>query len=222
MYVRPSPETMSYNAYTNSYTNAYTNPGYQVLQPSVPATTPQRITGKYKSIVAAFCALTIPLAALIGVLAYLILHYRVERAVIHGSLIGLAASQAGQDDGAVFFVNLNPTFLMKIASLSTSIATLLTTFAVGLAVYPLAAAILNNTRANTPDALLTPYQYYLTIDLIENTGLMSVWRWLKYSFSKSSKAATPPRQAQSIGRVACIVIAFGYMPLPFSALLVIF
>ncbi len=121
-----------------------------------PAPAPKRITGKYKAILTGFLALTFPLAVVVAILLGLIFHYQVKHNVINGSSIHSPRTQA---ESGVIYVNLNPTFLMKVAGLSSSIATFLTTFAVGLAAYPLAFAILTKTRDGVPDALLTPYQY---------------------------------------------------------------
>ncbi|KAI9867932.1 MAG: hypothetical protein M1813_007754 [Trichoglossum hirsutum] len=61
---------------------------------------------------------------------------------------------------------------MKVASLSSTIATFLTAFAVGMTAYPLASAVLTKTRDGMPDGLLTPYQYYLVLNLLGNGGII--------------------------------------------------
>ncbi|KAF7177282.1 hypothetical protein CNMCM7691_005172 [Aspergillus felis] len=167
--------------------------------------TSSRITGKYTNIFTAFLILTLPLAVLVAVLLFLIFHYRVTNDVVSGALI----QDLAQSDHGVLYVNINPTFLMKIASLSSTVAGFLTTFAVGLAAYPLASAVLKSTRDCLPDALLSPLQYYLTLDLVENAGYMAVWRWLKFAFSKRSKETRPPPQVMTIGRIACASLIFG-------------
>ncbi|GIJ83067.1 hypothetical protein Asppvi_001584 [Aspergillus pseudoviridinutans] len=167
--------------------------------------TSSRITGKYTNIFTAFLILTLPLAVLVAVLLFLIFHYRVTNNVVSRALI----QDLAQSDHGVLYVNINPAFLMKIASLSSTVAGFLTTFAVGLAAYPLASAVLKSTRDCLPDALLSPLQYYLTLDLVENAGYMAVWRWLKFAFSKRSKETRPPPQVMTIGRIACASLIFG-------------
>ncbi|KAJ5174795.1 uncharacterized protein N7482_000672 [Penicillium canariense] len=89
------------------------------------------------------------------------------------------------------------------------IAGFLTTVAAGLAAYPLASAVLTKTRDGNPGALLSPFHYYLMLDLIENAGYFTVWRWLKFRFSKSQKQTKPPPQLINLGRTACLTLIFG-------------
>ncbi|OOQ82714.1 hypothetical protein PEBR_37778 [Penicillium brasilianum] len=167
---------------------------------------PQRITGKYANIFLGFLILTLPLAALVAALLVLIYHYRVEQITPSGFSV---ASVTPQDEHGALYVDINPTILMKVASLSSTIAGFLTTVAAGLAAYPLASAVLVKTRAENPDALLSPFHYYLALDLIENAGYFTVWRWLKFRFSKSQKQTNPPPQLISLGRIACVTLVFG-------------
>jgi hypothetical protein len=74
--------------------------------------------------------------------------------------------------------------------------------------------VLTKTRAGDPDALLSPFHYYLTLDLIENAGYFTVWRWLKFRFSKSQKQTNPPPQLIKLGRIACVTLTFGYEKFP--------
>lgn len=171
-----------------------------------PAPAPKRMRGKYKTILTGFLALTFPLALVVAVLLGLIFHFQVKHNVISRSSIH---SPKTRGENGVIYVNLNPTFLMKVAGLSSTIATFLTTFAVGLAAYPLASAMLAKTRDGLPDALLTPYQYYLTLNLLESAGIFSVWRWLRFALSKRRKQAKPPGQSMNIGGVACIALLLG-------------
>lgn len=172
---------------------------------------PRRITGKYANIFLGFLILTLPLAVLVALLLVLIYHYRVEQNTPGGLLM-----QSGtlQNAHTALYVDINPTILMKIASLSSLVAGFLTTVAVGLAAYPLASAVLTNTRDGHPDALLSPFHYYLTLDLIENAGYFTVWRWLKFRFSKSQKRTNPPPQLINLGSIACLTLIFGYETLP--------
>lgn len=171
-----------------------------------PPTAPKRITGKYKTILIGFLVLTIPLTALVAALLGLVFRYRVK----HNFVSELSIQSLGtHDENGVLYVNLNPTFLMKVASLSSTIATFLTTFAVGMTAYPLASAVLTKTRDGMPDGLLTPYQYYLVLNLLGNGGIMSVWMWLKFAFSKRGKQTKPSSQSMNVGRVACITLFLG-------------
>ncbi|KAF3385478.1 hypothetical protein F1880_001721 [Penicillium rolfsii] len=167
---------------------------------------PRRITGKYTNIFLGFLILTLPLAALIAVLLVLIYHYRVEQVTASGLVV---QPELLLNDHSALYVDINPTYLMKIASLSSLIAGFLTTVAAGLAAYPLASAVLTKTRDGDSDALLSPFHYYLTLDLIENAGYFTVWRWLKFRFSKSQKQTKPPPQLISLGTIACLTLIFG-------------
>lgn len=168
---------------------------------------PRRITGKFANILLGFLILTLPLAALVAVLLALIYYYRVEQITPSGDLL---QSGAQQNDQGALYVDINPTILMKIASLSSTIAGFLSTVAAGLAAYPLASAVLTKTRSGDQDALLSPFHYYLVLDLIENAGYFTVWRWLKFRFSKSQKQTSPPSQLIKLGRIACVTLFFGY------------
>ncbi|KAI9785892.1 MAG: hypothetical protein M1839_008158 [Geoglossum umbratile] len=139
-----------------------------------PPTTPKRITGKYKTILTGFLVLAIPLSALVAILLGLIFHYRLKHNVISGFSI---QSPKTRDESGVLYVNLNLTFLMKVASLSSTIATFLTTF----------GWVPSGVRGAHQDKRWGAgwaFDALSVLGLLENAGIVSVWRWLKFAFSR--------------------------------------
>ncbi|TGZ78487.1 hypothetical protein EX30DRAFT_365977 [Ascodesmis nigricans] len=178
---------------------------YTPFTPSPPA----HITGKHSTILLHFLILTLPLSIITAILLGLIFHYQITPTPITSSSLLTARTTS---DSSVYYVHLNPTFLMKIASLSSTIATFMTTFAVGLAVYPLAAGLLRDTRDIRPERLLTPWQYYWVLNFAENAGWPAVYRWIwgrKEKKEKTGVKVEAPKRAVNVGRVALATLVFG-------------
>jgi hypothetical protein len=134
--------------------------------------------GKYKTIMINTLIVVVPLLLICIILLCLVFHYRVRHNVPFG---GRLQSVGTEDESGVIYVNINPTYLMKVASLSSTIATSLASFAVILAAYPLAVNILQQTQLLNYDKLLTPYQYYLALGLVESASIPAIYRWLMYT-----------------------------------------
>jgi len=87
-----------------------------------------------------------------------------------------------QDDKSVFFVNVSaPTFL-TIASWSSSVAQVVTGFAIMLVSFPVARMIKRSSRSYRTHELPTPFQLSLILGLLQGGGFGAIWSWLKYQF----------------------------------------
>jgi hypothetical protein len=114
-----------------------------------------------------------------------------------------------KDESGVIYVNINPTYLMKVASLSSTIATSLASFAVILAAYPLAVDILRQTQGLNYYKLLTPYQYYLALGLVESASIPAIYRWLMYTRRQGDQKVNQPRPMVIVGGTVVITFILG-------------
>lgn len=171
-------------------------------------TPPKSIRGKYKKIFGYCLILTLPLLIIVGILLGLVFHYRVRHNIIgDGSL----QSDGTQDEDGIIYANINVTYLMKVASISSTIATSLAAFAVVLAAYPLASKILRHTQFEESGELPTPYQYYLGVGLIESAGLSTMYRWVDYVRGKKSRGVSQPGSLKNVAWTAVVCSLLGYV-----------
>jgi hypothetical protein len=68
-----------------------------------------------------------------------------------------------RDESGVYYVNLNSTLLVFVSSWVSSVAPLLGSFILALTTYHICRNYLRQVRANRRQALLTPYQFSLTL-----------------------------------------------------------
>jgi hypothetical protein len=137
----------------------------------------KRIGGRFSDITLSFVIITVPMLLFTALLLGLVFHYRVthnEAPYKHLQLQGTT------DESGFYYVNLNATFLVFIASWSSSLAPMLVSFVLVLAAYPICRQYLAQARENLRQELLTPYQLALTLCFMNGGGLGALWSWLKY------------------------------------------
>lgn len=128
--------------------------------------------------------ISVPLIVLSGVLLGLVLRHRLHPPT------SILAQVAEQHDSGVYFVNFNATRLLVLATLSSSVAPIVTTFFMNLLSYPLSSRFVKNSEALKYKSLPTSHQLGLLI-LTLNGGLGAFWEWSKYVLSGKKRNKTP-------------------------------
>lgn len=134
------------------------------------------LSGRISHILLCFSVLTLPLTIFAAVLAYLVFHHRVRQNASDGQL----ASYTETDPPGVIYVDFSATYLLWFASWSSNLPPFLAGFVVTLAAYPVAKVIATESREQHPKKLLTPYQFFLALAMIDGTGGVALYRWIKY------------------------------------------
>lgn len=137
----------------------------------------KQMGGRTSDIALGFFIVTIPMLLFAAVLLGLVFAYRVTHN--HPQYKGLQ-SAATTDEPGIYYVNLNATFLVFIASWSSSLAPILVSFVLALAAYPICRQYLGQARSNLREGLLTPYQLALTLRFMNGGGFGAIWSWLTY------------------------------------------
>jgi hypothetical protein len=129
---------------------------------------PNRHTG-VSEIVVYVGIITLPLVFASGVLLFLVLVKRVP----HTQPISPELGGIGQDLSDAFYVSVNSTSLVLLASLSSTFATILIGCVMTLVAYPVA-------RNMSVGPVPTIYQLGLVIAMVQSGNWASIWRLLEY------------------------------------------
>jgi len=157
-----------------------------------------RMSGKFSDIALSSLLTIVPISTLSVALLGLVFYYRV---VQNPSALDNVGQTSDLDMENFYYVDISSTFLVFIASWSSSIAPALVGFAMTLASYPIAKEALRQSRTEPHAQGLTPYQLALTIGFLSGGGYGATWRWIKYVFSgkdKRTNQAKPLAHASSI------------------------
>ena len=158
------------------------------------------ISGRTFDIVFGAAVTTIPILVLSGVLLALVFNLR----VIQKPSV-FAQGQQGQslnEDGA-YYVRISSTYLVFIASLSSSVVPMLATFVLTLASFLIANNIREQTQCESRSRSLTPYQFALTLNFLSGGGYGAIWKWVKYLFAQRNARE---RQAKALTQAAWFTI----------------
>ncbi|THV71581.1 hypothetical protein D6D28_04326 [Aureobasidium pullulans] len=140
-----------------------------------------------------------------AVLLGLVFYYRISHTSSTSNTFTLSGNKG---ETGVFYVRLNATYLIFIASWSSSLAPILTACAVALGSYPVARKCLKVARLDQPDQLFTPYQLALTLGMTNGAGIGSLWNWLKYLYGWRSKRQT---QAGALVSIAALLVSVTFL-----------
>lgn len=149
----------------------------------------QRLSGRYGSIFLSVSVITLPMLTFSAVLLGLVMKYRVQ--YTSGPYANLELQGFAYRSGS-YYVDLSATFLIFVASWSSSVATIAGGFMTALAAYPIAKKYAGLVEREQTNKLLTPYQLALAVRLLDGGGIGALWEWLKYAFKGKSR-----RQNQS-------------------------
>lgn len=127
-------------------------------------------------------AIVIPLFGVSGLLIGLVFKYRVRHrpSPSQSSSISL---ETGLDEPHVYYVQLSATKLVLLASISSSIAAILSSFFLSLLSYSLASRLVKLSKTRSLEKLPPPDQFGLLI-LTLNGGAGALWKWVKYMFER--------------------------------------
>jgi len=163
--------------------------------------------GKYTTIFLSIAALTLPLTLILAIFLGLIFAFRVQHS---NSASDALRSPATTDTPGYIFVDLNPTYLMRVGSFISLVASKLVVFAVTLAMFPLAAALLDSSQpGGEPSKLLTPYQLLLTLQLSSNGSILSIWDWIHYRRKHAASVTPISRPVSNIAKTAAAATFLG-------------
>jgi hypothetical protein len=159
----------------------------------------KRMGGRFSDIALSFVIITLPMFLFAALLLGLVFHFRVTH---NDPPYKHLQPQGTTDEPGIYYVNLNATFLVFLASWSSSVAPMLVSFALALAAYPICRQYLGQAQANIRRELLTPYQLALTLRFMNGGGFGALWSWLKYR--ASWKMREP--QGSALSKVAFVAI----------------
>jgi len=108
--------------------------------------------------------------------------------------------------GSAYFVNYSPTTLVYIASLSSTLATVLVSAAMILYSYSLARSMALESDANNASKLPSPFQLQLLIRMVDGR-LAALGSYLLYVFSrKQRKVTVVPVLWQAVAMMLALVL----------------
>jgi hypothetical protein len=145
--------------------------------------------------------LTMPMILFSAVLLGLVFSYRVTH---HGVAYENLRLNETAEDAGFYFVAINSTFLIFIASWSSSLAPALAGFALTLTSYPVARQLRRSVGEHRTQQLPTPYQLALTLQFLAGGGLGALWSWTKYSFGwKNRRQFHAPVLSRLVSVTSC-------------------
>jgi hypothetical protein len=133
------------------------------------------LQGGKKDILLSLAVIVIPVVILTAVLLGLITHNQVPQT--YSALPGVPDPLAMES--SAFLVDFSATGLLTVASWTSTVSTLLPSFAMVLFSYPVARTILNASKEKNTDNLPTPYQLSMLLGVLSGS-IGSLWSWFKY------------------------------------------
>lgn len=158
--------------------------------------------------------LTIPLLLLTCVLFALVFGYRVT--IDDAPFDHLKGNESALGDDDAYYVALNATFLIFLASWMSSLAPMLTGVAITLAAYPIAGKLLQDTIGDNRQNLLTPFQFNLAVRLVDGSAWSGLWRLLLYKLGWGKQTRTHGTALTALFRTTLFFVALGSVLLPNS------
>ncbi|KAH0170985.1 hypothetical protein KCU67_g2386, partial [Aureobasidium melanogenum] len=160
---------------------------------------PVTMSGRFSDIAISALVTTVPILILSGALLALVFSLRVTQQL---SIFSQTQQQTFNETG-VYYVDISSTYLVFIASWSSSVVPMLATFLLTLASFPIATGVMEQSRSEARTGSLTPYQLALTLTFLSGGGYGAMWKWLKYLFVQRR---TRERQAQALTQAAWIAL----------------
>lgn len=141
------------------------------------------MTGRNFEIGLAFLLTTLPIAALIAALMYLIW----ENKLVDSSPSD-GGSQAAGTCPSGLYVNYSATRLTFVSSLISTVAAYMSVPLMTLISFPIARKLMRDSAKETPTRLPSPYQLYLLVSSL-SAGLSSLWKTIQYMIGWRSRRA---------------------------------
>jgi hypothetical protein len=133
------------------------------------------LEGGRKKIILALAVIVAPNVILTAVLLGLILHNQVPQT--YSQLPGVPDPLARES--SAFLVDFSATKLLTAASWTSTLTSLLPSFAMLLVSFPIAHTIMNASKDKRTDDLPTPYQLSMLLGVLSGS-IASLWNWFKY------------------------------------------
>jgi len=166
----------------------------------------KRMGGRFSDIILSLVIVAVPMLLFAGLILGLVFHYRVTH---NNAPFENLQLEGTKDEPGIYYVNLNATFLVFIASWSSSVAPMLASFVLVLAAYPICREYLNQARANRSEELLTPYQLALTLRFMNGGGFGALWSWLKYNLGWKNERQAQGKVLSTTASVAILASSLG-------------
>jgi hypothetical protein len=163
----------------------------------------RRMTGGATDILLAFLTLSLPMVAFSSVLIALVFYYRITQATSGLEHLRVPGVEPYNELGGAYYVDINATTLVFIASWSSSLAPILVGATITLYSFPVAKDYLRRTQSGTLESLLTPYQLSILLRFINGSPTNALWNWLKYLVFWNGKRQ---KQSPALKRVALLTI----------------
>ncbi|KAI4230201.1 MAG: hypothetical protein LQ349_006286 [Xanthoria aureola] len=158
----------------------------------------------------ASATLLIPMLALSAILITLVFSHQMPN---NNSTYTITGDGTAESLGAAYYVDYSATTLVYIASLSSTVATLLLSAAMVLLSYFLASKFAKQSDNGEHHQLPSPYQLELLIRIIDGR-LMALWSYLLYLFgSKQKRIRVMPVLLQASALMIALVILVGLINL---------
>ncbi|KAK5940848.1 hypothetical protein PMZ80_007265 [Knufia obscura] len=160
--------------------------------------------GKQQDIAWNTALLTVPMLILTTIFFAFVFGYRVERE--DEPFPNLRGNKSTLADDHAYYVDLNSTFLMFLASWMSSLAPMLSGFAITLAAYPIAARLFEDSMEDNRDRLLTPFQLNLALKLVNGSTWSGIWSWILYRLGWGKRVKGQGAALQSFLKVTLLVV----------------
>jgi len=131
--------------------------------------------GAKKDILLSLAIIFVPNLILTAVLLGLVFHYQVPQT--HSELPGVSDPLAREP--SAYLVDFSATKLLTVASWTSTLSSLLPSFAMALVSFPVARKIANASKNKRTDDLPTPYQLSMLLGVLSGS-VGSLWAWFKY------------------------------------------
>lgn len=166
--------------------------------------------GRIREILIAFAAMTLPMIIFTGILLGLIFHYRITQNDFVSENLAFDTEQIRAD---AYYVRVSATTLVTVASWSSTIAPILTGFAVTLVSYPVAKQLLEASGGSGTSQLPTPFQMSLIVRMISSGSFSALWGWLTYSLGWRGRRESQVRSIKSLTAILTIGIMLSMLVL---------
>lgn len=161
--------------------------------------------------------ITIPICALTAVLLGLVFHYQVG----HGDTpFENLRGNLTQDEAGVYYINMNSSVILFVASWASSLAPMLSGFILTLASFPIARQLFEDVRGGRVNRLLTPYQLALTLKFLDGSAFGGIWSWIMYLVWWKKRRAPQAPALIAACAVAVVAIFLGYTDFSYSLFVV--
>jgi hypothetical protein len=144
-------------------------------QPPWGLRTPGNLEGGKKDILLSLAIIFVPNVILTAVLLGLVFHYQVPQT--YSVLPGVPNPLARES--SAYLIDFSATKLLTVASWTSTLSSLLPSFAMVLVSFPVARSILNASKAKRTDDLPTPYQLSMLLGVLSGS-VGSLLAWFKY------------------------------------------